>query len=276
MLTSLPFPPSETDWQALAKLFADDQAVFRHRMAVSKGGFRAFYAPTREAAAIRAQKEAVLRLPDAAQYFLETAAGEAAFHEFIRALGLPPDRAAAGLDRSADNRAATLALEPDWLLLAAPDWRLAWASVCFPTRWSLAGKAGLPLPDIHAAVPGLNHELGRKIDVFFGRLPPGESWVRANWGLTASADRNQHPSRPFTPLSGGTPDAAVFVRVESQNFCKLPQTGAMAFGIRILNFPLAAVKDRPSVAAGLKAQLRTMPVEVAAYKGIPAGFWRRL
>ena len=169
-----------------------------------------------------------------------------------------------------------LALEPDWLLLADPDWRLVWASVCFPTRWSLAGKAGLPLPDIHAAVPGLNHELGRKIDVFFGRLRPGESWARANWGLSASGERNQHPSRPFTPLCERTPDAVVSVRVESQDFCKLPQTGAIAFGIRILNFPLPGVRDRPGIAAGLKSQLRTMPGEVAAYKGIPADFWRRL
>ena len=169
-----------------------------------------------------------------------------------------------------------LALEPDWLLLADPDWRLVWASVCFPTRWSLVGKAGLPLPDIHGAVPGLNRELGRKIDVFFDRLPPGEGWARANWGLSASAARNQHPSRPFTPLSEGTPNAAVSVRVESQLFCKLPRTGAIVFGIRILHFPFEKLQHRLDIAAGLQAQLRTMPVEVAAYKGIPAGFWRRL
>ena len=275
-MASLPGIPAEIDWRALAKLFAGEQAAFRHRMGVSKGRFSAFYGPTREAAAIRVAKEAVLRLPDAAQYLVETAAGETAFEEFTRGLDLSAALTDAGPERQARHRAATLALEPDWLLLAAPDWRLVWASVCFPTRWSLAGKAGLPLPDIHAAVPGLNRELGRKIGVFFGRLPPGESWVRANWGLSASVERNQHPSRPFTPLSERTPDSAVSVRVESQDFCKLPQTGAIVFGIRILNFPLASVKDRPDIAAGLKSQLRTMPGEVAAYKGIPTDFWRLL
>ena len=275
-MTSLPGMPTEFAWQALAKLFAGEQAAFRHRMGVSKGRFSAFYRPTPEAAPIRMEKEAVLRLPDGAHYLLATAAGGEAFDEFSRVLDLSAALADAGPDRHARHRAATLALEPDWLLLAAPDWRLVWASVCFPTRWSLEGKAGLPLPDIHAAVPGLNRELGRKIDVFFGRLPPGEGWARANWGLSASVERNQHPSRPFTPLSERTPDAAVFVRVESQHFCKLPQTGAIAFGIRILNFPLVSVKARPNIAAGLKSQLRTMPGEVAAYKGIPADFWRRL
>ena len=158
------------------------------------------------------------------------------------------------MERHARHYAMTLALEPDWLLLAAPDWRLVWASVCFPTRWSLAGKAGLPLPDIHAAVPGLNQELGRKIDVFFG---PVAARGRLDQGqLGPVRKRGTQPAslpRPFTPLSERTPDAAVSIRVESQDFCKLPQTGAIAFGIRILNFPLASVKARPAIAAGLES-----------------------
>ena len=266
--------PSEADWQALGKLFADERAEFRHRLGISQGSLPAFYGATHEAAAIREQKEAVQRLPDAAQYFVETTEGEAAFREFIRVLGLPT--ALTEPDRLARCHEVTLALEPDWLLLSAPHWRLVWASVCFPTRWSLVGKAGLPLPDIHAAVPGLNGELGRKINVFFDRLPPGDGWTRANWGLSASTERNQHPSRPVEPLSERTPEAAVCVRVESQHLCKLPQTGAIAFGIRILHFPLAGVKARPGIAAGLQSQLRTMPGEVAVYKEIPPGFWLRL
>ena len=268
--------PGEADWRALEKLFAGGPADFRHRLGISKGSVRDFYGATGEAAAIRAQKEAVLGLPDAAQYRVETAEGEAPLHEFTRALGLPAALTEAERDGPARHRAVTLALEPDWLLLSAPDWRLVWASVCFPTRWSLVGKAGLPLPDIHAAVPGLNGALGRQIGGFFGRLPPGEGWARANWGLTASPERNQHPSRPTEPLSGRTPAAAVSVRVESQHLYKLPQTGAIAFGIRILHFPWAGVRERPRIAAGLQSQLRTMPGEVAAYKGIPPGFWLRL
>ena len=53
-------------------------------------------------------------------------------------------------------------------------------------------------------------------------------------------------------------------------------TGAIAFGIRILTFPLTEIARRPAIAAALKERLRTMPAEVAAYKGIPAEFWRRL
>ncbi len=37
--------------------------------------------------------------------------------------------------------------------------------------------------------------IGGKIATFFARLAPGEGWRRANWGLSASCARNQHPSR---------------------------------------------------------------------------------
>ena len=56
----------------------------------------------------------------------------------------------------------------------------------------------------------------------------------------------------------------------------MPVTGAIAFGIRILNFPLVEVGKQSIIAASLKERLRTMPVEVAAYKGIPGDFWQRL
>ena len=78
LMTALPGAPTESDWQMLGRLFADGMAAFRHRMGVSRSRFSVFYAPTWEAAAIRAEKEAVLRLPDAAQYLVETVAGETA------------------------------------------------------------------------------------------------------------------------------------------------------------------------------------------------------
>ena len=260
----------------LVRLFADQQAAFRHRMGVSRTSVHDFYQSTAQAEAIRAEKEAILRSFGADRYLVETSEGRPAFDEFVRLLGGRNGAMEVGSDETEYHRAITLALEPDWLLLAPPDWRLVWASVCFPTRWSLVGKARLPLPDIHGSVPGLNEELARKIDVFFDRLTFTEGWARANWGLSTSAERNQHPSLPYTPLTSQTPVKTVFVRLESQCFVKLPVTGSVAFGIRILNFSLAEVMERPAIAAGLKEQLRTMPGEVAAYKGIPADFWRRV
>ena len=259
---------TEADWELLGRLFADDGADFRHQMGLARSDPGVFYAPSTAAAAIRAQKQAVLSSPAAALHLLETSEGGPIFREFARTVGVGAD--------STNQRAVTLALEPDYLLMAPQPWRLAWASVCFPTRWSLKGKGGCPLAEIHSPVPGLNDALGRKIDRFFDRLVPGEGWGRANWGLSTNANANQHPRLPYTPLSCQTSLDTVFVRLESQHLLKLPATGAVAFGIRILHFALVEAARRTGIAAGLTTRLRTMPAEVAAYKGIPTDFWRRL
>lgn len=258
---------SPADWELLDRLFGGPAAAFRHRMGLARLDHRAFYARTGEAAEILRDKQRVLDSATAGLHLVESDAGRAAFAEFLDRLGLDP---------GSTQRQATLALEPDYILLAPPDWRVVWASVCFPTRWSLEGKAGQPLREIHAVVPALNAEIGRKIEVFFDRLAPGEGWSRANWGLSSNRERNQHPSLPYAPLTGGAPAGLISVRVESQHLLKLTETGAIAFGIRILDFPLADVAERPGLLAGLREQLRTMPAEVADYKAIPRECWRRL
>jgi hypothetical protein len=264
--------PDEAEWKMLARLFADGTAGFRHHLGLARRDPREFYAPAGQATSIAVEKRAILASPEADRHLFESAEGLAAAREFVPLTGCQlPEMEARAL-----NRAATLALEPDFILLAPPDWRLIWASVCFPTRWSLEGKGLQPIADIHAVVPGLNAELGHKIDVFFTRLKPEEGWSRANWGLSTSPDRNLHPRRPYTPLAGHTPLESVHLRMESQHLLKLPESGAVGFGIRISSFPLAAVADHPAILAGLKEQLRTMPAEVAAYKAIPERFWQRL
>jgi hypothetical protein len=268
--------PTPADWNVLGRLFAVADAPYRHQLSLARCAQQDFYAATDAAESIHAEKRAILDSPEAAQYFFDSAEGLPAFHEFMALVvgPLPPVEVAPG--HAALNRLATTALEPDFLLLAPPDWKLVWASVCFPTRWSLAGKGLQPLPAIHAVVPELNAEIGRKIDVFFGRLAPGEGWTRANWGLGAGTARNQHPSRPDDPLSGSTPLQEVSLRLESQHLLKLPATDAIAFGIRILHFPLVEVLAQPAIAPALKERLRTMPSAMSAYKGIPADFWQRL
>lgn len=166
------------------------------------------------------------------------------------------------------TRTLSLQVEPDFLLLIPPDWILAWASVCFPSRWSLEGKLHRPLHEIHFPVPGLNAELGNKIAAFFARLTPGEGWGRANWGLSASVNRNQHPSLPIPSLTTDTTTQETFVRVEDQHLLKLPRTGSIAFGIRVLSFRLSDVANDQQVLAGLLEKLQTVPPKTARYKGL--------
>ena len=170
--------------------------------------------------------------------------------------------------RQAFNQQLGLLLEPDLLLVQPPDWSLVWANVCFPSRWSLEGKLRRPLAWIHEPVPGLNAELAGKIAMFFSRLAPGEGWRRANWGLSASALRNQHPDEPIPRLGAAIDPGSVFARVEDQHLLKLPGCGAIAFGIRITTFAWGEVMRLPNVGGPLIEDLRSMSPEVAKYKGL--------
>ena len=70
-------------------------------------------------------------------------------------------------------------------------------SVCFPNRWDLRSKLGLPLRDVHAPVDLLNEQLGETIDRFFDRLTPERSFWRLGWGSsTASTCTSRSTARP--------------------------------------------------------------------------------
>jgi hypothetical protein len=161
--------------------------------------------------------------------------------------------------------------EPDFLLLrpdAAGRFRLVGGCVCFPSSWSLTEKIGQPMEFIHGPVPGLNAQLGRSIEAFLAKFTPGAAWLRHNWGLSRSPQLNQHPSRPLPRLDGSVALAEVWLRVERQALVALPASGGVLFGIRISMHSLVEVKKDATVAERLACALRTMPTEVAAYKGL--------
>ncbi len=161
-------------------------------------------------------------------------------------------------------------LEPDWLLLkrtpGSP--RLTAGCVCFPSSWSPQPKLGATLARIHGVVPGLNPAIGQAIDGFLSRLKPGPAWTRANWGLSASAERNQHPERRLPRLGASFDPDNTWVRIEHQALLALPRTSAILFGIRIEHQPLSGIAAHPALARPLARAVRTLPEPMAAYKGI--------
>ena len=74
-------------------------------------------------------------------------------------------------------------------------------AVCFPSSWRPEEKNGLPVHAIHSPVPTLNKNLGARIDKFLANLEPGKAWERSNWGLSRSAELNQHPTRDIPRLT---------------------------------------------------------------------------
>lgn len=176
----------------------------------------------------------------------------------------------------ADGLEKTIALgqavEPDWVLLASSTdagFRVVAGCVCFPSSWALEEKMGQPLDFVHAAVPGLNATLGRPVANLLGKMRPGVAWLRANWGLSASPERNQHPTRRLPALALPLALDHVWLRIEDQLLTILPATGALLFGIRIVNHRLDQfIEQEPQAAAGFLRALATMPEEVARYKNL--------
>ena len=161
-------------------------------------------------------------------------------------------------------------LEPDFLLLqsdASGSLQLNAACVCFPSAWNLAEKIGQSIESIHGAVPRLNAQAGGPIQQFLERLKPGPAWRRANWGLSRSPEWNQHPERPLLRLDAAATVHEVWLRVEHQAFVRLSGNGVL-FGIRISVHPLDQLIQIPQARRGLHRALRTMPEDIAAYKGI--------
>jgi len=161
--------------------------------------------------------------------------------------------------------------EADFLLMKPDDegvFRLYGGCVCFPSHWDLHEKLGKPMADIHAPVPGLNETLGRQIDGFLGRIGPGVSWERSNWGLSRSPELNLHPSRELPRLDAGVGLDEVWFRLEEQSLVALPANGGILFGIRLVIRPIGEIKADPAARQGTIRALQTMPEPMAAYKGI--------
>jgi hypothetical protein len=165
------------------------------------------------------------------------------------------------------------ALEPDFLLLkpeASGVPHLFGGVVCFPSSWSLEEKIGKPITAIHGVVPGLNDALGSQINGFLAKLRPGVAWLRNNWGLSRCAELNQHPVRKLSRLDPLVRPDEVWLRVEQQALVALPRTGGILFGIRISNYVLSEILKDQVVSERLARALKTMPADVAAYKGLAA------
>lgn len=152
-------------------------------------------------------------------------------------------------------------------------YRLTAAVLCFPARWRLADKLGRPMLEIHAPVPGYAETLGRPVDRFLSLLKPEKPVWRVNWSLiddpalfqpTGHGRGTRDPS--ITAENAGR---RVFLRCERQTLCRLPKSGAVVFGIRTHQHPLASLAARPEAAARLAGLLRSAPPDLARYKSLP-------
>jgi hypothetical protein len=193
-----------------------------------------------------------------------------------RRVELPALGESIGLDDEsvlAIERAARLVQE-DLCVMERRDagWCLTAAAVCFPTRWDLPSKLGLPLAAIHDVVPGYPGRVAGAADGFFDALAPGFVFRRANWSLLDDpalfqpvALRGGAPRSAIGPHEAGD---AVWLRIERQTLQRLAATGAILFTIRIHRAPLRVLARDPAAAAALAAAVRSMDAAMLHYKAL--------
>ena len=156
--------------------------------------------------------------------------------------------------------------EPDLLFLDHESMAFAAACVCMPSSWDPSRAVGKTLHEVHGEVSRLNSQIGGKIDRFLRQLKPGKSYCRENWGFTRSAELNYHPELRRRRLDETVTMKEIFLRVEQQIFMGVP--GGVVMGLRIRRCPLSDLASDSSAWHAAGEKLRTMPDDVASYKGI--------
>lgn len=177
-------------------------------------------------------------------------------------------------DEPALKRAAHLV--PDDLVIirnGGNGWRLAAASVCFPSSWTLAEKFAHPLDAVHGPVPGFASGTRNAglITRIFDNLRPDMPVRRGNWSL-------YHDDALYHPAAHGADHidprrltGSLYLRRERQTLHKLPQSGDILFTIRILVDPLdeiASTGNGAETLGQLRAEIATMTPQQLAYKGL--------
>lgn len=168
------------------------------------------------------------------------------------------------------------AVQEDLVLMRKGEggWRLAAASLCFPSSWSLVAKASKPMAEIHEHVPGYAGRMGQTVDRIFDNLKPGQLVARLNWSVYDSPELHHSRPKQMSPQMAegeGAMLAGAFIRVERQTLSRLPQSGDLLFTIKIHHDPLRLLAEHPrarELAAGLAEQLGSLDEAQLRYKGL--------
>ncbi|HEX4192280.1 MAG TPA: DUF3445 domain-containing protein, partial [Stellaceae bacterium] len=161
----------------------------------------------------------------------------------------------------------------DLCLLQASEagYRLIGATLCFPNRWRLDEKIGQPLDFIHEPVPGFAPALQRPVAHFFAALKPDRILARVNWGIADDPTLFQPISRDAdAAITAETAGSALYLRLERQTLCRLPESQAVLFTIRTEITPLAEVIATSADALDLAGAIRDMDPAMLRYKHLTA------
>lgn len=156
-------------------------------------------------------------------------------------------------------------LEEDFILIEKVDGAdiITAASNAYTTSGRIVSSVGRSMRFAHEFVPGLNDQLGARIDRVLANVKTAAPVVRFNWVLSTIADR-LFPEGAHDANVEASAQAAValtedhghvgdmlWIRVERQTFVRLPQTMALAFGIHTYSHRLSTIADDAESLAAL-------------------------
>jgi dimethylamine monooxygenase subunit A len=172
---------------------------------------------------------------------------------------------------------AGLLVQEDLLLMhkSSDGWRLAAASLCFPSAWILSEKFGKPLHAIHQPVPGFGEGTRNAglLERMFDNLWPERPVMRWNWSLYGEAILH-YPAidnKIKNRFGAGEIAENVVLRIERQTLRKLPMSGDIVFTVRIHLNPLDMLQHHPEgpmLASSIAAQVSNMTAAELEYKGL--------
>ena len=159
------------------------------------------------------------------------------------------------------------------LMAPGPDgYTLEAASLCFPARWRLMDKMGLPMSGIHKPVPDYSEKLSRPVDSFFNRIDVDRPVWRVNWSLTTDPTmfqpvRQKHSASEL-PITSKNAGDQVYMRCERQTLRRLPDTGWILFTIKTYLDKVSKLHKYPKETQNLSSLLRSSPTTLLSYKNI--------
>ncbi len=160
---------------------------------------------------------------------------------------------------------ASLRIHEDLVVMVpqGDSYSLMAASLCSPSHWRLPEKIGRPMARVHDPIPGIHDRITPRIDRIFQNLRVDTPVERYNWSVQAGSTLFAWPSEHHNPID---PDTPLWYRVERQTLTRLPESGALAFIIRVHLDPLESLLAVPDGLQSLFRAIDATSVSLQHYK----------
>ncbi|KAM7183261.1 Protein of unknown function (DUF3445) domain containing protein [Naviculisporaceae sp. PSN 640] len=113
---------------------------------------------------------------------------------------------------------------------------------CYANGDHTKKRLHMNIRDIHAAVPGYNENLAKRVDVWFEKLEVGKIVVRENLHVCARGPQSLYSSSAPGDSNEDIEAGKLFVRSERQTLRRLPVSKAIVFSLKTYLYPISDTK----------------------------------